>query len=72
MTPLQHSELALCPPLGAKLRDKQNNGTQVFFVSDVFRGSSYMAMLLRWHDGNRERGQVFTCKNWQDRWEVVK
>ncbi len=69
--PLQHNELALCPPVGAKLRDRQNNGTQVFTVSEVFRGSAYMAMVLD-YDGRRKHGQVFTCKNWADRWEVVR
>lgn len=61
------------PQIGQFLRDKANNGWRLYHVSDVFAGSGqYPGMLLDWEDDGKLRGQVFTTRDWQQRWEVVK
>lgn len=64
------------PQPGQYLRDKLNNGKRRFKVAGVYPGSdSHPAMILEWPDPDSvtgRRGQVFTTRDWQDRWEVVK
>lgn len=65
------------PKRGDRIRKKGGlfdgpPGQQVFSVEELFPGSGqYLAMLLRWHDGVRPRGQAFTTKDFDEHWEIL-
>lgn len=65
------------PKAGDRLRDKQNNGKMLFTVAEVFPAGAYPGMILEWQGYNPsiakdgKRGQAFTTRAWQERWEVV-
>jgi hypothetical protein len=62
------------PQVGMLLRDQANHGKRLFHVSEVFPGSGqYPAMLIQWTDEDgKQHGQVFSTRDWEKRWEVVK
>ncbi len=67
---LQTRDLAQAPPLGAKLRNKYGFTAT---VDDIFMGTGHTAMILKWQDQDgRKRGQVWTCRDWCERWEVQR
>ena len=63
------------PPVGAMLRDRTTGFTAR--VADVFPAGQYAGMILEWTgyrldlDADGPRGQAFTTRDWQQRWEVV-
>ena len=60
------------PKVGQYLRDKANNGAKLFHVADVFHLTGPPAMILEWLDNRGNvKGQVFTARDWESRWEVV-
>lgn len=67
----------MLPKIGDRLRDKANGGKALFTVAEVFPASAYPGMILEWHGYNPStgkdgrRGQAFTTRDWQERWEVV-
>lgn len=58
------------PPVRSTVRNRY--GFQAV-VAEVFMGSGAPAMILDWTDSDgRKRGQVFTCRDWRDSWEVMQ
>ena len=55
------------PRVGMKLKDL--HGQLIATVSDVFPAGEYPGMILEWTNENGHRGQAFTTRNWQKRWE---
>ena len=84
---LHRLDLILCekeepnalPKVGQLLRDKKNDGTQLFKVTEVVERPKPWDgfMMLEWEGvdsatGNiGRRAQVFACKDFDKRWEVV-
>ena len=56
--------------LGRRIRDRRTGASGV--VTEIFRTAGYPAMLLAWIDRyGKPRGQAFTTKDFEKRWEVT-
>ena len=55
--------------LGKTIWDKVSGTT--CRVDDVFEGAGYPGMLVSWPKSGRRKGQAFTTKDFDKRWEVL-
>ena len=64
--------------VGDRIRDKLNNGKQIYTVTDIFPAGAYPSMIIEWWTSYNpwtgkpgKRGQAFTMRDWEQRWEIV-